>query len=92
MLNYSNLQEIILNLDNYLQNDFSPYATSSYLMSIQTAIDLFGAIKEVHPILFPEDDAFLTRVSTKHIKVQLIHEPSFIIENPPMPPLWDTYR
>lgn len=91
MLNYPNLQEILLNLDHYLQNDFPPYAASSYVMSIPTAIDLFRAIKEVKPI-FSEDDAFFTGVSAKHIDVLLIHEPSFITDDPPMPPLWDIYR
>lgn len=60
-------------------------------MSIPTAIDLFGAAKEVEPY-FPGDDAFLTGVCAKHINVPLIHEPSFNIDDPPVLPLWDNYR
>ena len=60
-------------------------------MSIPTALDLFDATMEVEPF-FPDYDAFLTGECAKHMDVPLIHEPSFIIDDPPMPPSWNVYR
>lgn len=79
-------------MDDYPEyNDSSSYASGSYVMSILTAIDLFDATKEVKPS-FLDDDVFLTGMCAKHIGVSLIHEPSFVVDDPPMPPSWDTYR
>lgn len=85
-------EEPFADMDSFpLPQEYQPYASgSAYVMSIPTAIELFDASKEVQPFL-PDDDAFLTGLCAQHIAAQLIHEPSFTIDDPPTPPSWDAY-
>lgn len=88
---YPYLQESPLIEDNYSMVDLPPYASGSYLMSIITAIDLSGVTMRIDPY-FIEEDAFLTGMCAQLINVSLIHDPSFVVQDPPMPLSWDTYR
>lgn len=72
--------------------EYPPYASDSvYVMSIPTVIELFDASKQVEPFL-DDDDAIFMGLCAQHIDAPLIHDPRFVIEDPPMPPSWTAYR